>query len=97
MIENVGGGAAGGPRRPFNTTGPEDGKQADGAQGEKPVSGPQKPYEGDRIGRRIRRVKELRGVRTEKVNDEHRRLQSGRLEGREILKKTAQKIVDQEL
>lgn len=97
MIENVGGGPAGGPRRPFNMTGPEESRDAGGAHSEKHASGPQKPHKGDRIGQRIQRVKELRGVRTERVHDVLRRLQSGQLEGREVLKKTAEKIVDQEL
>ena len=97
MIENVGGGTAGGPGRRINMDGPEKGKETPGARHEKRASGPQRPAEGDRVGCRTRRVKELRGVRVERVQEVLQRLQDGRLEGHEVLKSTAEKIVEQEL
>lgn len=97
MIEGVGGGAAGGARRPGNVPGSGNDASADRANGNDGVSGPQRPAEADGIRHTVRMVKNLRDTRQERLHRVRQRLQDGRLEGREVLKKTAKKIVEQEL
>jgi len=97
MIESVGGGAAGSPRRTGDVTGAGKDESAERANGDDPVSGPQNTVERDSIGRRVRMVKELRDVRPERVHEVTSRLREGKLDGREILKRTAQKMLEKEL
>ena len=89
MMEGVGGGAAGGGRRPGNVPGNGNSSSAGRANGHEGVSGPQRPSDSGELRHTVRMVKKLRDTRPERLHSVRQRLQDGSLEGREVLKKTA--------